>query len=365
MSTYTRVKAARWTAVIAAAAALALTGTTAQAVEAVSGTEGVIAVGKMNAQPSVSPDGTKAYVVVAEADNTLVVKTVDTQTGAVTGRVALGATQFYVASALSPDGSRLYVVNQQQFTVVDTATLKVLTTAALPDQSRPAGWNPGTPTGVTVSPDGATVYVAQNGATAYRQNGNGRVVAFSAAQRAFTGSVEVPAVYTGNLAIRPNGQDAYLGSVAGVFHLKTTGAAPTLVAAVPGTAAALDYSVALTPDGTRLFALGGGAAGAGQADLVDPATDTVTKHVALVSGYADLSNPQASPDGTRFYVSQNSYTTGPSVLSVDSATGATVAAETVSTTVEHVDHLAVGPDSHTLYVGGTIGNAADLEIDNN
>ncbi|MBV6695755.1 hypothetical protein [Kitasatospora aureofaciens] len=363
MSTHTRVKAARWTTAIAAAAVLALTGTGAEAAAPVSGTEAVITVGARGALPVVSPDGTKAYVVATEADNTLKVKVVDTQSGAITGQLTLGTTAFSVYPALSADGSRLYVVNGPQLTVVNTAALTAVATVALPDQPRQAGWYPGTPSGVAVSPDGAKVYVVQNGPTAYRQYGPGRVLAFATAQQAFTASVQVPGSFTGTAAVRPNGQDVYVGSSSGVSHLNTAGAAPTLVGTIAGTD--LDYRPVLTPDGTRLIAVADGSKG-GQADLIDPATDTVTKHVALTSGYTSLTNPQISVDGTRLYVTNDNYDSGSSVFSFDSTTGAAYPAETVSPDEDQLNGLAVGPDGHTLYIGGTIGSsAANLQIVSN
>ncbi|MEU8512465.1 hypothetical protein AB0C76_12840 [Kitasatospora sp. NPDC048722] len=357
ISRYTRT-----TAVAAAAAAvLALTGTAAQAAAPVSGTEGIITVGHNQAQPLVSPDGTTAYVVVTGTGNAVQVKAVDTRSDAVTRQATLGATQLGLVAGLSPDGTRLYVANGQQLTVLDTATLTVLTTTALPDQPRQAGWNPGTLTGLTVSPDGATAYVVQNGPTAYRQYGQGRVVAFSTAQHAFTGSVQVPTGFTGTAAFRPGGHDLYVGGDAGVFHVGTAGATPTLVGTVSGTAGALDYYPVFSPDGTRLFAVASGYKG-GQADVIDPAGDTVTRHLTLVSGFADLRAPQVSPDGTRLYVEKNDYSAGPSVLSVDTASGSAVAAETISPDEDQLDGLAVGPDGHTLYVTGSIGSDGTLQI---
>ncbi|MER7752295.1 hypothetical protein [Kitasatospora sp. NPDC097643] len=364
MSKNTRVKTVRWTTVAAAAAVLALTGTTAGAAAPVSGTEAVITVGARAALPVVSPDGSKAYVVATEADNTVKVKAVNTRTDAVTGQVTLGTTTWSVYAALSSDGSRLYVLNGPQLTVVNTASLTVVSTVALPDQPRQAGWSAGTVTGLVVSPDGTTVYVAQNGPTAYRQFGQGRVLTFATAQQAFTGSVQVSASFTGSVVVRPNGRDVYVGGNAGVLHLSTAGGAPTVVGTVTGTATAVEYDLALTPDGSKLLALAGGAGG-GQGDLINPATDTVTKHVTLTAGYADLHAPRASADGSRFYVAQEDYNAGPSVLSLDAVAGTTVADETVSPDEEQINGLAAGPDGHTLYVGGTIGSSAKLQIINN
>ncbi|MFD7451140.1 hypothetical protein [Kitasatospora sp. NPDC059827] len=365
MSRTTHRRTAATLTAAATTALLALTGTAATAATAaapLSGTEATIAVGARGVVPVVSPDGAKAYVVVTESDNTSTVKTVDTQTGAVTARLALGTLQWSAHPALSADGSRLYVLDGQRLSVVDTATLTLLATLALPDQPRPAGWVAGSTSGLALSPDGATLYVSQNGATAYRQNGQSRILAFATAQRAFTASVQVQAPYVGAPAARPGTGDVYVGTSQGVVHVTTAATAPTVAGAVQGTATNLDYNLAFTPDGKRLFGLA--ELGSGASTVIDPATDTVTTTFHPATGGDTLENPQVSADGTRLYLADSNYgTSSTSVLALDTATGAPVPADSAGDLDEDdLTGLALGPDGHTFYVGGTAGQGANLQI---
>ncbi|MEV7598923.1 YncE family protein [Kitasatospora sp. NPDC089797] len=351
---------------VAAAVLLALTGTAATATAAaadapLSGSEATIAVGARNAVPVVSPDGATAYVAVTEADNTSTVKAVDTQSGAVTARLALGTLQWGAHIVLSADGSRLYVLDGQRLSVVDTATLTLRATVALPDQPRPAGWTQGSTSGLAFSPDGSTLYVSQSGPTAYRQNGQSRILAFATAQQAFTASVQIPAPYVGAPAARPGTGDLYVGTSQGVVHLTTAGAAPAVAATVQGTATALDYNLAFTPDGKRLFGLA--EIGSGTSTFIDPATDTVTGTFHAGAGAEALESPQVSADGTRIYLTDSTYTSSASVLALDTATGAPVPADGAGDLDEdNLTGLALGPDGHTFYVTGTVGQTANLQI---
>ncbi|MBD0694678.1 YncE family protein [Streptomyces sp. CBMA123] len=362
--TTTRTTTGRTAAMLTAAAAalLALTGTAAAADTPLSGNEATVTVGARNAAPVVSPDGAKAYVAVTEADNTSTVKAVDTQSGAVTARLALGTLQWSAHPALSADGSRLYVLDGQRLSVVDTATLTLLATVTLPDQPRPAGWAAGSTSGLAFSPDGSTLYVSQSGPTAYRQNGQSRILAFATAQQAFTTTVQIPAPYVGAPAARPGTGDVYVGTSQGVVHVSAAATTPTVAATVQGTATNLDYDLAFTPDGKRLFGLA--ELGTGASTLIDPATDAVTTTFHPAGSGDALENPQVSADGTRLYLTDSNYgTSTASVLALDTATGAPVPAESAGDLDEDsLTGLALGPDGHTFYVGGTVGRNANLQI---
>ncbi|MFJ8475522.1 hypothetical protein [Kitasatospora sp. NPDC094011] len=366
MSRTTTRRTAATAAATAAATLLVLSGATAATAAAaaapLSGAEATVAVGARGAVPVVSPDGGTAYVAVTEADNTSTVKAVDTQSGAVTARLALGTLQWGAHPALSPDGSRLYVLDGQRLSVVDTATLTLRATLTLPDQPRPAGWAAGSTSGLAFSPDGSTLYVSQSGPTAYRQNGQSRILAFATAQQAFTTSVQIPAPYVGAPAARPGTADVYVGTSQGVVHVSAAATAPAVAATVRGTATNLDYNLAFTPDGKRLFGLA--ELGTGASTIIDPATDTVTSTFQAAGSGDTLENPQVSADGTRLYLADSNYgTTTASVLALDTATGAPVPADGAGDLDEDsLTGLALGPDGHTFYVGGTVGQTANLQI---
>lgn len=381
------LKKACWTAAALSAAALLLpTAGVAAADAPVSGTAATLYVGAFSPALVVSPDGAKAYAVVTDGGDIVRVRAVDTQSDTITGQVTLGARQTAgqvtvghavqtgTYAALSTDGSRLYALNGQSLSVVDTASLTVLATVAMPEQSVWTGANAGRTTGLTVTPDGATVLVSQNGPTSDAgsqwgaHSGLGRVVAFSTAKRAFTFDCVVPALTLGAPVAEPGDQehDAYLGTNAGVFHVVETRGVPQVASLVQGTEKAYAYNLAFTPDGSRLFAVNG--TGTGQSALIDPASDTLTGNLTLTTGGAELRYPQVSADGARLYVAQDAPTKvwplpHPSVLAFDAVTGAAVPAETVSAQDEQqITGLSAGRDGHTLYIAGTDWIGATLQI---
>ena len=79
-----------------------------------------------------------------------IVLVIDTATNTVVATIAVGQTPFGVA--ITPDGTRAYVTNQNSNTVsvIDTATNTVV--ATIPVGLRPAG--------VAITPDGTRAYVA-------------------------------------------------------------------------------------------------------------------------------------------------------------------------------------------------------------
>ncbi len=96
---------------------------------------------------SVSPDGTKAYVVSANGDN---VSVINTTSNTVVATVAVGSNP--VGVSVSPDGTKAYVANffSDNVSVINTISNTVVATVAVGSF----------PYGVSVSPDGTKAYVA-------------------------------------------------------------------------------------------------------------------------------------------------------------------------------------------------------------
>ncbi|MDY6983456.1 MAG: YncE family protein, partial [Pseudomonadota bacterium] len=113
---------------------------------------GTITVGLDPRSVVFSPDGARAYVV--NQDNSGggagSVSVIDVATSAVTTTIATGGQLF--DSAISPDGSRVYVTNVTgQVFAIDTATNTVVATIAVTNNPR----------GVAVNGDGTKLYVTQ------------------------------------------------------------------------------------------------------------------------------------------------------------------------------------------------------------
>ncbi len=102
---------------------------------------------------TLSPDGTRAYVSVWDAARTVAaVSVLDTTTGEVEATVPMRSRPY--VSAVSPDGSRLYVPNHDTavLTVVDTRTATPVAEIEVPPN----------PHWVELTPDGTRAYVADH-----------------------------------------------------------------------------------------------------------------------------------------------------------------------------------------------------------
>lgn len=362
----------------AAAAQPATAGAVGSAVTA--GTARTVTVGWSAPVAAVTPDGAKAYVGVIDNDSgrTTVLKVVDTATGAITTRLTLSTTPWtYVGSlAVSPDGTRLYAaVGTSRLVTVDTADDTVVADVPIPDQPRPDGYVPGTVGSLVVAPDGAGVYLAQRGPQQRYGARPGRVLAYSTAARAFTASLDLADFGVGSIVLRPNGQDAYVTTAAGLVHLAATPTSLTTVRTFTEGHGA-GGSAVLSPDGSTLYGIGGSDSDY----IVDTATDTVTSGFHFAPGHGSLRAPVISPDGRRLYVvSQSSGIMGPGtpfppgpyyssvILSYDTEAGALVPAEAAyPPSVGLTATLSLGPDGHTLYLAGdispTVGVRAGLDI---
>lgn len=140
---------------------------------------------------AVSPDGTRVYVVgckLACIDGTLL--TLDATTAAVTSTLALAAAPSGLA--LAPDGKRAYVANGRDASVaiVDLASTGVTKVAVSPQ-----------PVGIALHPNGRLLYVASFG--------TGRIDVIDTAAGSVVGEINVAAMPRA-IAIGPDGRFAYV-----------------------------------------------------------------------------------------------------------------------------------------------------------
>jgi len=135
----------------------------------------------------ISADGERAYVADWRAN---LVRAIDTGQNAVISCVAVPAGP--TALAITSDGSRLYVLNGEKVSVVNTATMNVLTSVDLHKQL----------TALAVAPDGASVYVTNAE--------DGEVTVIGTAKNAVTATWDVEGF--GNTSIAVAANRIYIGS---------------------------------------------------------------------------------------------------------------------------------------------------------
>lgn len=216
----------------------------------------------------VSPDGSRVYVVNSlggvNVIDTATYTIIDTKpaTTQVIDPIAAGTTA--EAGALSPDGSRLYVTNRTQvmrpegtLTVVDTVALTAIdlnpTTPAVDPTTVGIG-----PTGVAVSTDGSHVYVTNGGSD--------NVTVLDATTNSVVGTIPVGdqpigIVIRGNFAYVAN-QISRSVTVIDTTSNTVVGTIPVLFQPV---------GIAVSPDGSSVYLVNG---------QFNPGTVTVVSNVS-------------------------------------------------------------------------------------
>jgi YVTN family beta-propeller protein len=202
----------------------------------------------------VSPDGSRLYVINSTFQPTqTAVRVLDTSTGAVLGSIPLSVSSAF-AVAITPDGSRLYVTTTTGMAGNDV--VKVISTAAsaviasIPVGNQPPGSNtPSFPVGVDVAPDGSVAYVAVRHAGTANNISYGSVVGISTATNQIVSTTNVN-VNPHPVRVSPDGAYVYVAHNGVPF---TTAVISRATNAVVGSIAGTDHShgMAISPDGTR------------------------------------------------------------------------------------------------------------------
>ncbi|MEV7027521.1 hypothetical protein [Kitasatospora sp. NPDC093558] len=359
------VQKARWVGALAAVTALLATGGGVAVAAPAAPAPVQIALGGKALGFTVSPDGTKAYVLVnhrvSATDMMSTVRIVDTRTGAVTHLLTTNALNIVRTPVVSPDGKRLYVIVGRDVLTMDLTTGAEIARATAPEQPRdPEGLNESMLTGATVSADGTRLYVNQYGPFAPRLgSGPGRVLTFDTTANRFLGATELTGFTVDRVNPVPGTTDAYVGTADSVHHLDVGSDEPAIV----GTVAGIDYGdeLAVSPDATKVYALGHRAS-TGAVLRIDPQEDTASTAFTVEPNLEDLHLVSASPDSRRLYLLRDGKTPKAAVLSYDTATNAAVPGETLTGFgLDSVTSTVLGRDGHTLYLAGDKGDASYLE----
>ena len=231
-----------------------------------------------------------------------------------------------VGVALTPDGNTVYVANGGGTVSVINAATGAVTTTLSPI--------PGGALELAVSPDGSSALVVGDSTMVTPIN-------------TATNAIGSPLTVGGNalaVAFAPNGQTAYTanfgdpGSVSVIAGVNT--ASPSVTTFATGVPA-LARTIAVTPDGSKIFVAGGGGAA-----VIAAGASSATPIAGLTGTYVGVA---VSPDGTKAYFLAADTGTGTgAVEELDIATG-TVTALTGDLGAATQSALAVSPNGSTVY----------------
>jgi gliding motility-associated-like protein len=234
---------------------------------------------------------------------------------------------------ISPDGSKAYIGcsgGTSTVTVINTLTNAILNT--IPVSSS------GESTGITVSPDGTMLYVAN-----YVDN---TVSAVTIA----TGAVDVIPVgqYPYGIAISPDGSKVYVAFTYSNYISVISTANNTVTANI--TVGLAPQAMAVSQDGSKVYVP---VSGSNNIAVIDPTTNKITTVIPLGASPVLIA---LSPDGTRAYVATTSYSTYPyssSIVVVNTSTHAVLSTIAVGAAS---NGISVSPDGHFVYVTNTESN---------
>jgi YVTN family beta-propeller protein len=245
---------------------------------------------------AVAPGGQRIYVTGFNASSTVAV--IDGTTNAVITLIPVGS--FPAGVAVSPDGTRVYVANGAggSISVIDAGTNTVIQTIPVAAGAQPVG--------VVVSPDNTRLYVSERTGIS-----SGLLEAYSTATYTLIGSAPLPGPAS-QVVVSPDGTRAYVADDNANVSVISVSGLPTKILDIV-TPSVVAGALALTPDGTRLYASDFGDA---TVYAISTATNAVVAAIPVGNQPSGLS---ATPDGTRIYVAN--FTDGTvSVISVASNT---------------------------------------------
>jgi len=269
--------------------------------------------------------GLRAYVV-NEFGGT--VSVVDTTTNTVVATVTVGTDPFFVA--ITPDGTKAYVTNDQSVSVIDTSnnTVVATITSSVDDA-----------VGIAITPDGTKAFVANAG--------NKKVLIIGTTTNTVDNTVPVGDSPYG-VAISPDGARAYVtdhGSDT-VTVIDTS----TLTVVVVISVGQLPAGVVVLPNGNRVYVAN---TGSGTVSVIDPSSNTVTTTISVGTQPTGLT---VSPDSTKLFVRNAS-----TVSVIDTNTNTVTATVTVGLAgTSGFSDVALTPDGTRLYVTNPDANTVPV-----
>ena len=274
---------------------------------------------------AVSPDGTRLYVTEWYANSTGVLRIIDTATTTVLRSITVGA--YPAAVVVSPNGSRVYVANVSDGTVsvINTTTNRVIRTITVGT----------TPRNFAMNASGSRLYVANTGSST--------ISVINTANNSVTSTIGVDGL--NSVAVSPDGTRLYVTN--GRFHGGSLYVVTAATGAITDTISvgAMPAGLAVTPDGGRIYVT---YQDGNNLTVVNAVTKSVTTNITI--GW-NASRVAVSADGTRVYA-PNADDWNMSVIDTSDDT----VIETVATGPD-ATNLAVSPDGQRIYVGNPQTNS--------
>ncbi len=225
------------------------------------------------------------YVPDTNADT---VSVIDASTNTVTATVPLSTDPEY--TAVTPDGSQVFVTSNYSVSVISTASDTVTATVPLSDYTSDTG---GYARQVVVDPAGAFAYVVTQA---------GYVVQISTATDAVTGAVYLGNISPRAIAIAPDGATLYVSGLSGSVGVVDT--ASLTVSSVISTGESQSFAIAVTPDGSGVYVAYNHGINVLESDVavISTATGQVTARVPISPIQDSLEGIAVTPDGASVYV---------------------------------------------------------------
>lgn len=275
---------------------------------------------------ALSPTGTRLYAVGRFRNG---VRVMDTATFSVTEVPSTGAgpvppsRDFPDDIVVSPDGARVYVANGalNRVTVIDAATNTVSRTLTTGTD----------PSALALTPDGRKLYVAVLGVTA-----PSTVTVIDTRTLTITGTIQAPVTaLSKSMAMHPNGSRLYVagGLISILTVIDTSNDRQVATLNVGGS------RIAISPDGSRLFAFDQFNR---RVAVIDTSTNRLVNSIAVPESEL-IDDLVITPDGRNVCAAHR-----PGQVSIIDTVTAVV--RNVITYPRRVKGLAVSPDSKTAFV---------------
>jgi YVTN family beta-propeller protein len=274
-----------------------------------------------------SPDGTRVYVVNSQP-NPGTVSVINTATNTIIATITVG--NGATLAAISPDGAHLYVPNPNDGTlsVITTATNRVTATVTLGGQ----------PLGPVVTPDGAHVYIANfsNSVNVVATATNTLVATIT--DSSMSGPLEA--------AITPDGKTVYVTNEISNKITVISAATNTVTTAI--VVGQIPDGLAVTPDGAHLYVSNGADS---TVSVIATATNTVS---TTISGFNGPEGMEVTADGTQVFVANtvantvSAISTATNKITATSATGEMPAFVALQVSLCHILSFGFNPASVPL-----------------